>query len=1431
MKRNLNQSKNGRRVLDTSRTGVLGSEVPNAGQNGSSLIYDEVTNYSLQTKEVNARVTSTNLPDGTWHAWPDGRFETSGSIPDGKYFVNYDFFIFGKKQSGFGTLNLAFGSFAPYIVGEISGSGVAEGRPVTLSIHAVGTSSLTYQWQRQPSGGGGFADIVGANAASYTTAATTITGGTANNGDKYRCTISNVSGSITSNAFTLSVIPAAPQLTFTVTTPPGQGAFLGFTGSVPVTSLVLTAPSPSYGTVGNPSAEFFITYGSGVPPGSPVTWNVSVTNGTATPSSGTVPGTFYITPASTGTCTVSVTNTGGLTNPASVDYTAVVPSPMPTPTSFMPRNAQPMLFQPINTRNRTVTLDLPHPNAGTYVYDLEADGSRTGTGPTATYIDLQAGWEWNNLGGDWIDSTLTKQGTASWANSITSAANNTEYSVNVTNLFQYVQTQNRWAAFLLRYTVGIRVLASHRHDILSYRPRVDITYTDNTTEVLDITTMAAISTGSTTPSTWGQTMQLPVMVETERPSKPVLSAFFKFTVTGHFGSPGAITFMLLDPSTSTALGPDGIAATQGEFDAGITSVPGVILAQRYIDGSVRSDFISNESSSINDTDFDPILYGISGTPDPTKFPQRSALKWMNAADLTYVDSTYTADGFEPLAPGLGAIKVTIPKTLMYDGYIGSSGGALGTTAKLFLPLEYMSTLQHGRLRYYVRFAFERPPTLAERYLFVNTGGSPTWWVNYSGKFGPSFNHNTPLGGVSASAGGGLGWQGRMQWTYQIQDTPGPNLGGINLAAHIKSDFSSNQPDGHNYNSMGSGFNERLGQLGGYGGMIQEQQWHLVEIDFKLNTVTNSGLGYLPDGHWKVWLNNRLVFEQTNMVMRTLPINYGISAPVITPGSSNAGNGSFVDLAGYSANRNTDGRAIPETIAITFTSATTYNVVGSFYGTYATGTVGVDYLSARKHRWRIVAGVTPWQAGDTISVVYNRWQGPAPKTGTLTPQRDLGIRDLWFNWFHGGTTEPPMDIHGYITGLVVADGSVVSHIGPMKTPAVLPSWVTSTPVNTWKAIPSSNTLSSLNPDTDPLINPNHPATAPWRSTGNWDTITSAWNGMAWDEENATGWWVDAGGHNDQHANGVIKFNLNSETPSYTRVRKPSGAVGMATIGAGEWNQSPQVAEFSDGRPRARHTVNATFYWPGVGPGNITEILLSPSGGFEYGRLKPYVISETTGERVYLGANKNNEPSGGWCASCYDPVRNVMWKMPTSSNTPFSKWGGPTNDVWTDVGASRYFSGSVSMTYIPGLDVILVGNGGNDAGTNQTVLGGWAVFDPATGSFYTPTFTGAPTSLPAGDASGLWPGITQPRWSARLGAVLAWDMDTGHTTKVLKITPPVGNPRTNAWTLSYLPISGANAVTPTAAPAAGTYGKFFVWDVAGICGVIPTATQPGFIYRYI
>lgn len=59
-------------------------------------------------------------------------------------------------------------------------------------------------------------------------------------------------------------------------------------------------------------------------------------------------------------------------------------------------------------------------------------------------------------------------------------------------------------------------------------------------------------------------------------------------------------------------------------------------------------------------------------------------------------------------------------------------------------------------------------------------------------------------------------------------------------------------------------------------------------------------------------------------------------------------------------------SVTETITVTFTSATAFNVVGSVSGSLGSGTVGTDFSSSRV-AFRIVAGGTPFQAGDVFAL--------------------------------------------------------------------------------------------------------------------------------------------------------------------------------------------------------------------------------------------------------------------------------------------------------------------------------------------------------------------------------------------------------------------------------------------------------------------------------
>ena len=114
------------------------------------------------------------------------------------------------------TLTVNAAPVAPTITTPPANQTVTAPQTATFTVVASGTAPLSYQWQKQPSGGS-FANISGALSASYTTPATTA----ADNNAQFRCVVSNgIAPDATSSAATLTVnaAPVAP----TITTPPAN---------------------------------------------------------------------------------------------------------------------------------------------------------------------------------------------------------------------------------------------------------------------------------------------------------------------------------------------------------------------------------------------------------------------------------------------------------------------------------------------------------------------------------------------------------------------------------------------------------------------------------------------------------------------------------------------------------------------------------------------------------------------------------------------------------------------------------------------------------------------------------------------------------------------------------------------------------------------------------------------------------------------------------------------------------------------------------------------------------------------------------------------------------------------------------------------------------------------------------------------------------
>jgi hypothetical protein len=136
----------------------------------------------------------------------------------------------GSVTSAGATLTVTTAPAAPQITTQPTSQSVSVGQTATFSVAATSTTPLQYQWRKSGTA------IVGATGSSYTTSAA-VSG---DNGSSFTVVVTNATGSMTSNAATLTVTaaPTAPQIT---TQPVNQTVSVGQTATFHV---VATGTAP-----------------------------------------------------------------------------------------------------------------------------------------------------------------------------------------------------------------------------------------------------------------------------------------------------------------------------------------------------------------------------------------------------------------------------------------------------------------------------------------------------------------------------------------------------------------------------------------------------------------------------------------------------------------------------------------------------------------------------------------------------------------------------------------------------------------------------------------------------------------------------------------------------------------------------------------------------------------------------------------------------------------------------------------------------------------------------------------------------------------------------------------------------------------------------------------------------------------------------------
>lgn len=353
----------------------------------------------------------------------------------------------------------------------------------------------------------------------------------------------------------------------------------------------------------------------------------------------------------------------------------------------------------------------------------------------------------------------------------------------------------------------------------------------------------------------------------------------------------------------------------------------------------------------------------------------------------------------------------------------------------------------------------------------------------------------------------------------------------------------------------------------------------------------------------------------------------------------------------------------------------------------------------------------------------------------------------------------------------------------------PAWRRGMRPWTWKAI-SLNTLSDINPERNPKLNPHYPNEAPWHGVMGHRAVMDKWSGGAWDEHSRF-LWVHGGGHTDSAENSVYGIDLASDAPRWQLLRPPTGAIGNQGLLD---DRKENSGMYFDGRPRSSHTYGLL---------NVVDrdLVMWPTGA-----------QFITGGGTAMGW-RFSRSTQDWSQIANTPLDYAEHYSGTC-------WVAPTRELW-------HFPNTNSAAWVLNIDTRQARRVEYEAKSSACKA---PVYDPVRG--YILVFGNMPQGFvlvrPEGAHGPAWTppvkGEVPAAYSSEGRGADGWAYDAlndrfcsrrGKTADLNILIPPRGaNP---AWEWR---IQNATADTPLPPPpnSTGTYGRWFASEALGIVGCV-------------